>query len=69
MALSSFRAPTAGAGQPMRRALLSGAAERVGIAIQQADAKEQLIKLSRTDSLTGLCNRRVINNLLIYKNY
>ncbi len=40
------------------RALLAGVAERVGIAIQQADAKEQLIKLSRTDSLTGLCNRR-----------
>jgi diguanylate cyclase (GGDEF)-like protein len=39
------------------RALLAGVAERVGIAIQQADAKEELLKLSRTDSLTGLCNR------------
>ncbi|MBT3626597.1 MAG: diguanylate cyclase, partial [Rhodospirillaceae bacterium] len=40
------------------RALLAGVAERVGIAIQQADAKEELIALSRTDSLTGLYNRR-----------
>jgi diguanylate cyclase (GGDEF)-like protein/PAS domain S-box-containing protein len=40
------------------RALLAGVAERVGIAIQQVDAKEELLTLSRTDSLTGLYNRR-----------
>ena len=40
------------------RALLAGVAERVGIAVQQVDAKEALIALSRTDSLTGLYNRR-----------
>jgi diguanylate cyclase (GGDEF)-like protein len=37
---------------------LAGVAERVGIAVQQVDAKEALIALSRTDSLTGLYNRR-----------
>ncbi len=40
------------------RALLAGVAERVGIAVKQADAKEELLTLSRTDSLTGLYNRR-----------
>ncbi len=40
------------------RALLAGVAERVGIAVQQADAKEELLTLSRTDALTGLYNRR-----------
>jgi diguanylate cyclase (GGDEF)-like protein/PAS domain S-box-containing protein len=40
------------------RALLDGVAERIGIAIQQIDAKDELFLLSRIDGLTGLYNRR-----------
>ena len=40
------------------RALLAGVAERIGIAIQQVDAKDELLILSRVDGLTGLYNRR-----------
>ena len=40
------------------RALLAGVAERIGIAIQQVDAKDELVTLSRIDGLTGLYNRR-----------
>ena len=39
------------------RALLDGVAERIGIAIQQIDAKDELLLLSRIDGLTGLYNR------------
>ena len=40
------------------RALLTGVAECIGIAIQQVDAKYELLTLSRIDGLTGLYNRR-----------
>jgi diguanylate cyclase (GGDEF)-like protein/PAS domain S-box-containing protein len=38
--------------------LLAGIAEQLGIAIEQIASQEALLKLSRTDSLTGLLNRR-----------
>lgn len=38
--------------------LLSGVAGQLGIAIEQIPAQEALLKLSRTDDLTGLFNRR-----------
>jgi len=40
------------------KALLAGVADRIGLAIEQIAAHEQLEKLSRTDELTGLFNRR-----------
>ncbi|HJN61467.1 MAG TPA: diguanylate cyclase, partial [Alphaproteobacteria bacterium] len=40
------------------RALLAGVAERIGIAVRQVDVKEELLTLSRIDSLTGVNNRR-----------
>ncbi|MDP6474496.1 MAG: GAF domain-containing protein, partial [Alphaproteobacteria bacterium] len=40
------------------RALLAGVAERIGIAVRQVDVKEELLVLSRVDSLTGVNNRR-----------
>ncbi len=40
------------------KALLAGVADRIGIAIEQIAAHEQLERLSRTDELTGLFNRR-----------
>jgi len=38
--------------------LLAGVADQLGIALQQADAQDTLLALSRTDGLTGLLNRR-----------
>ncbi|MDA0228930.1 MAG: diguanylate cyclase [Proteobacteria bacterium] len=43
---------------PDERALLADVAERIGIAIQQIDAKDELLLLSRIDGLTDLFNRR-----------
>ena len=40
------------------RKLLSGVADQLGIALQQIETQEELLKLSRTDGLTGLLNRR-----------
>ena len=38
--------------------LLAGVADQLGIALQQIDAQDTLLALSRTDGLTGLLNRR-----------
>lgn len=43
------------------RALLLGLADQVGIAITQVAAHEHLARLSRTDALTGLLNRRAFD--------
>ncbi len=40
------------------RDLLIGVADQLGIALQQIEAQETLLALSRTDELTGLLNRR-----------
>jgi diguanylate cyclase (GGDEF)-like protein/PAS domain S-box-containing protein len=40
------------------RDLLRGIANQLGIALQQIEAQETLLALSRTDELTGLLNRR-----------
>lgn len=38
--------------------ILTGVADQLGIALQQIETQEKLLALSRTDELTGLCNRR-----------
>ena len=48
----------AGAYNEDDESLLAGIAEQLGIAIEQIASQETLLKLSRTDSLTGLLNRR-----------
>jgi len=40
------------------RKLLAGVADQLGIALQQIETQEELLKLSQTDGLTGLLNRR-----------
>jgi len=40
------------------RKLLAGVADQLGIALQQIETQEELLKLSRTDGLTGLLNHR-----------
>jgi diguanylate cyclase (GGDEF)-like protein/PAS domain S-box-containing protein len=42
------------------RILLAGVADQLGIAFEQSDARERLVELARTDSLTGLLNRRAL---------
>ena len=46
------------------KALLAGVADRIGLAIEQIAAHEQLERLSRTDELTGLFNRRAFHEEL-----
>lgn len=43
---------------PTDRALLEGVARQLGIALTQVGHREELERLSRTDELTGLLNRR-----------
>ena len=46
------------------RALVDGVVGQLGIAIEQIAAHETLKRLSRTDELTGLCNRRAFMETL-----
>ena len=56
------RAPGAPAWSDENRRLVAGLADQLGIALAQAAAQAELADASRTDSLTGLLNRRAFEH-------
>ncbi len=56
------RSKTFGPWSDDERALMTGVAAHIGVVIAQSEVQERLVRLSRTDELAGLYNRRAFDD-------